>query len=112
MKGTLVTKSQSLSTQADYTGEGLKIDVNYNEDAITSTLMSLSGTIYKTATGTAEDHTYAGKFNGQLNGDDIEYSMSGVKSKDKATVVAALDDIEQLIAAGETNVPNNAQEGE
>lgn len=94
--GTLVTKIQNLSTLADYTGEGLKISVNYQEDAITSTLKSLSGNIYKEA-----DDSYAGRFDGKLNGEDIEYSMSGVKSRDMATVIGALGDIESIIKANE-----------
>ena len=94
--GTLRTKSQNMSTQADYENVGLKINVSYNEDAITSTLKSLSGTIYHAA-----DNTYAGNFNGQLNGEEIEYNLSGVKSKDMSDVFAALSDIETQIKAAE-----------
>ncbi len=97
--GTLTTKSQAKNTQAEYTGEGLTINVNYNEDAITSTLQSLNGTIYKT-----ENMTYAGNFNGQLNGEEIEYSMSGVKSSDMSIVIAAIDDIESIIKENEQPV--------
>ena len=70
--------------------------MNYNEDAITSTLQSLNGNIYKEA-----DNSYAGRFDGNKNGEDIEYSMSGVKSKDMATVIGALGDIEAQIKANE-----------
>lgn len=97
--GTLVTKSQAKNTQAEYTGEGLKINVNYNEDAISKTLQSLNGSIYHEA-----DNTYAGNFNGQLNGEEIEYSMSGVKSKDMVAVIEAIDDIETQIKASEEPV--------
>ena len=106
--GTLVTKSQAKNTQADYAGEGLTINVNYNEDAITSTLQSLNGTIYKSPTGTAQDRTYAGNFSGNLNGEEIEYSMSGVKSSDMPAVIAAIEDIESIIKANEQPVDNNA----
>ena len=94
--GTLTVKAKSLNTQAEYEGEGLKINVSYNEDAITSTLQSLNGNIYH-----AVDSTYAGNFNGQLNGEEIEYSLSGVKSKDFTIVITALEDIESQIKAGE-----------
>lgn len=102
--GTLVTKSQAKNTQAEYTGEGLTIKVNYNEDAITMTLKSLNGTIYKSATGTAEDRTYAGEFNGSLDGEEIKYNVNNVKSGDMATVIAAIDDIEEIIKANEQPV--------
>ena len=106
--GTLVTKSQSRNTQAEYTGEGLKINVNYNEDAITSTLKSLNGTIYKSPTGTAEDRTYAGEFYGNQDGDDMKYNMSNVKSGDMPAVIAAISDIESQIKASEQPVnPTN-----
>lgn len=102
--GTMETKAKSIQTQAEYTGEGLTINVNYNEDAITMTLKSLNGTIYKSATGTAEDRTYAGNFSGQLNGEEIEYSMSGVKSSDMPAVISAIEDIESIIKAQEQPV--------
>lgn len=97
--GTLTTKSKSLSTQAEYEGQGLKINVNYNEDAISNSLRSLSGSISH-----ADDQTYAGSFNGNLNGEEIEYSMNQVKSKDMAAVIAALADIEQQIRDAEQPV--------
>lgn len=102
--GTLTTKSKSLSTQAEYEGQGLKINVTYNEDAITMTLKSLNGNIYKSATGTAEDYTYAGNFNGNLNGEEIEYNLSQVKSADMPAVTAALADIEAIIKEQEQPV--------
>ena len=102
--GTLTTKSKSLSTQAEYEGQGLRINVTYNEDAITSTLRSLSGNIYKAPTGTAEDYTYAGNFNGNLNGEEIEYNLSQVKSADMPAVTAALADIEAIIRENEQPV--------
>ena len=102
--GTLTTKSKSLSTQAEYEGQGLKINVTYNEDAVTMTLKSLNGTINKSATGTAEDYTYAGNFNGNLNGEEIEYNLSQVKSADMPAVTAALADIEAIIREQEQPV--------
>lgn len=97
--GTLTIKSRSLATQADYADQenGLMINVNYNEDATTSTLKSINGTIYK-----QPDNTYGGNFNGQIQNDEMEYSISGVKSKDMAKVFAAIEDIEELIE-GENN---------
>ena len=97
--GTLTIKTRSLSTQAEYVNaeSGLTINVNYNEDATTSTLQSINGSIYKT-----ENMTYAGNFSGQPQGGEMEYSISCVKSKDMAKVFAAIEDIEKLIE-GENN---------
>ena len=97
--GTLVTKIQNLNTQAEYEGDGLKINVTYNEDAIARSLKSLSGNIYH-----AEDQTYAGNFNGNLNGEEIEYNLSQVKSADMPAVTAALADIESIIRENEQPV--------
>lgn len=96
--GTLTIKSRSLVTQADYADQenGLTINVNYNEDATTSTLNSINGTIYK-----QPDNTYGGNFNGQIQNGEMEYNLSGVKSKDMATVIGALGDIEAQIKANE-----------
>ena len=102
------TKAKSIQTQADYAGEGLQINVNYSEDAITSTLKSLNGTIYKSATGTAEDRTYAGEFYGSLDGEEIKYNVNNVKSGDMPAVIAAINDIEAMIKAQEQPVnPTN-----
>lgn len=105
--GNLVTKKKSLTTQAEYEGQGLKINVTYDEDAVSSTLKSLSGSISH-----ADDQTYAGNFNGNLNGEEIEYNLSGVKSKDMPAVIAALADIESIIKDAEqpVNGGSNAEE--
>ena len=101
--GNLTIKSQSLATQADYVDatSGLTINVSYNQDNTTGDLKSINGTIYKT-----DGMTYAGNFSGQPQGGEMEYSISGVKSKDMAKVFAAIEDIEELID-GENN---NAEE--
>ena len=99
--GTIETTSKSLKTQANYTGEGLKINVNYTEDAITSTLKSLNGSIYK-----ASDNTYVGEFDGQRQGDDVQYNTRNVKSEDMAVVSAALLDMQSIIVAAEQPQPN------
>mgnify|MGYP003434160021 CR=1 FL=1 len=97
--GNLTIKSQSLATQADYVDatSGLTINVSYNQDNTTGDLKSINGTIYKT-----DGMTYAGNFSGQPQGDEMEYSISGVKSRDMAKVFAAIEDIEELIE-GENN---------
>jgi hypothetical protein len=101
--GNLTIKSQSLATQADYVDatSGLTINVSYNQDNTTGDLKSINGTIYKT-----DGMTYAGNFSGQPQGGEMEYSISGVKSKDMAKVFAAIEDIEEQIE-GENN---NAEE--
>jgi hypothetical protein len=97
--GNLTIKSQILATQADYVDAtiGLTINVSYNQDNTTGDLKSINGTIYKT-----DGMTYAGNFSGQPQGDEVEYSVSGVKSKNMAKVFAAIEDIEELIK-GENN---------
>lgn len=98
--GTLTIKSQSLATQADYVDatSDLTINVSYNQDSTTSTLKNINGTIYKTA-----NMTYAGNYSGQPQDGEMEYSISGVKSKDMAKVFAAIEDIEELIEGENSN---------
>ena len=91
--GTLTVKSKSLNTQAEYEGEGLKINVKISEDAIEGGLKSLNGNIYH-----SDDSTYAGNFDGNQQNGEIEYSMSSVKSKDMPAVIAALTELEQIIS--------------
>ena len=99
--GTLTIKNRSLATQADYvnTEDGLTINLNYQQDATSMDLLSISGTVYKTA-----DMSYAGNFNGSPVNGEIEYSLSGVKRRDMGIIYDALTDIEEQIA-GE-NEPN------
>jgi len=100
-KGTMTIKSSSISTTADYVNqeEGLTINLSYQEDAVTKTLKSLSGSVYKTA-----DSSYAGNFNGTMQeGGDVEYSISGVKRKDMGVLFDCLTDIEEQIANKEEN---------
>lgn len=92
----LTVKSKSLNTQAEFNGQGLRINVNFTEDAFSKTLLSLNGKIYH-----AEDSTFAGNFNGQVNDGEMEYNMSGVKSKDMEAVLTAIADIEAQIRADE-----------
>lgn len=107
--GTLVTKSQSMATKADYTGNGLFINVNYSEDAMTSTLKTVNGTINKSSEQAPEQLIYAGNFNGELKDGEIQYNMSGVRSSDMPSVIAAIADIETIIKAGEQPVDNGAE---
>lgn len=104
--GTLTVKTRSLSTQAEYVNaeSGLTINVNYNEDVTTNTLQSINGSIYKT-----DGMTYAGNFSGQPQGGEMEYSISGVKSKYMAKVFDAIEDIEEQIEASKQPV-EQAQE--
>lgn len=88
--------SKSVQTGATYTEGIYKIEVSYNEDATTDTLMSINGTIFK-----GEDQTYAGNFNGNRNGEEMSYSFSGVKLSDMNAVTTMVIDIENIITNGE-----------
>ena len=100
--GNLTIKSQSLATQAEFVDatSGLTINVNYNQDNQTGDLKSINGTVYKT-----ENMAYAGNFNGQPNGGEMEYSIRDMKSKDMSKVFDAIEEIEDQIT-------NQNEEGE
>lgn len=89
--------SKSVTTGATYTDGQYKIEVSYNEDAQTNTLLSINGSIYK-----GENQTYAGNFNGNRNGDEMSYSFSGVKLADMNAVTTMVIDIETIITEGES----------
>lgn len=88
--------SKSVQTGATYTEGIYKVEVSYNEDATTDTLMSINGNIYK-----GEQQTYAGNFNGNRNGEEMSYSFSGVKLSDMNAVTTMVIDIENIITNGE-----------
>lgn len=98
-KGTLTVKSSSLRRSADYVNEesDIRMNVNYNIDDTTMTLTRIDGDIYRET-----DSTYVGNFNGNISGDSIQYSISGVRLSDMGDVYNALGDVEQLIAENET----------
>ena len=89
--------SKSMQSSATYTEGEYKIEVSYNEDATTNTLMSINGNIYK-----GEGQSYAGNFNGNRNGDEMSYSFSGVKLADMNAVTTMVIDIETIITEGES----------
>lgn len=88
--------SKSVQTGATYKEGIYKVEVSYNEDATTDTLMSINGNIYK-----GEQQTYAGNFNGNRNGEEMSYSFSGVKLSDMNAVTTMVIDIENIITNGE-----------
>jgi hypothetical protein len=88
--------SKSVTTGATYTEGDYKIEVSYNEDATTNTLMSINGSIYK-----GEGQSYAGNFNGNRNGEEMSYSFSGIKLADMNAVTTMVIDIESKIKEGE-----------
>lgn len=89
--------SKSITTGATYTEGDYKIEVSYNEDATTDTLMSINGNIYK-----GEQQDYAGNFSGNRNGEEMSYSFSGVKLADMNAVTTMVIDIETIITEGES----------
>lgn len=94
-KGTLTVKSSSLRRSAEYLNEDgdIRMNVNYSIDDTTMTLTRIDGDIYRVA-----DSTYVGNFNGNANGENFQYSISGVKLADMSDVYTALADVEGLIA--------------
>ena len=91
--GNFNVTNRSLTSQAEYTDptNGLIINVNYNEDAQSGTLKSITGSVR------TNENVHIGSFNGQSNNGEIEYNISA-KRKDMAAIVAALAEIEAQIA--------------
>lgn len=89
--------SKSMQSNATYTDGDYRIDVSYNVDAKTDTLMSINGSIYK-----GEGNSYAGNFSGSRNGEEMSYSFSGVKLADMNAVTTMVIDIETIITERES----------
>ena len=91
---TLTVKSSSLRRSAEYVNEDgdIRMNINYSIDDTTMTLTRIDGDIYRVA-----DSTYVGNFNGNVNGENFQYSLSGVKLSDMSDVYTALVDVEGLI---------------
>lgn len=86
--------SKSTQISATYTEGDYKVEVSYTEDATTSTLTNINGSFYK-----GESMTYAGNFNGNVNGgNEMSYSFREVRLADMGAVTEMVADIESKIS--------------
>ena len=96
--GRITVNSKSVSTNAKYENENVRIDFTHQKDMLTGKLTDINGNVFD-----LEGKTRKGYFSGRLNGDDIEYTFHGFKSLDaQELAVAAVKDIVEQIAETES----------
>ncbi len=85
--GTLVIKSQRLSTSANYedSERNLIIDANYEQDPTNGTLNMLSGSV----NDSGDQKTYIGNFNSRLVNGELQFNFSSIMDLTRLGDVAA-----------------------
>ena len=92
-----VIKSSILNSQYEFKDESIIVSGNFQKDAQTNVLVSISGECYRNVDGNMGDSF--GYFNGypSPNSDEMSYDLSQMKRADSELVWDAIDAIETEI---------------
>ena len=117
--GSFNIKQKRISTELEYVNEelGLKVEVNYSEEAVTKKVNSYNGNVYiigsQTNGGEPVGDIWAGNFNGKKNEEgNVTYDTNGVKKEIMPDISEALNDIEPFVYANEENQQQEEEGGE
>lgn len=115
--GSFNIKQKNISTNMEYVNEekGLKVQVNYSEDAVTKKVRSYSGDVYaigeETQDGQPVGDLWVGRFNGSKNEQgNVTYDTYGVKKEIMPDLFEALNDIEPFVYADEESQQQQQEE--
>lgn len=98
--GTMEITSSKLNKSYVYKNEDLVVNGNYQQNAESGALETISGTCYrKDAQGNQGD--YVCNFNGYIRDEKMHYNMSDMSLDDTAIVVTAIGEIETWINENE-----------
>ena len=95
--GTFIIKSTQLNNQYEYTNASVKVSGNYALDAQMNVEKSISGQVYEL------NGDYIGNFNGYLNGDEMQYTLSQMTRQKANLVWDAIDEIDAEINGANAN---------
>lgn len=90
-----VIKSSVLNSQYEFKDESIIVSGNFQKDAQTEALTSISGECYRNVEGEKGDNF--GYFNGYPSDDEVLYDLSQMKRADSMLVWGAIDEIEAEI---------------
>jgi len=94
--GTFVITSSALNNQYTYTNASVFVSGSYSLDAQTNVEQNISGQVYTVAQGGGQGD-YIGNFNGYLNGDEMQYTLSQMTRQKANMVWDAIDEIDAEI---------------
>jgi hypothetical protein len=116
--GSFNIKQKRISTELEYVNEelGLKVEVDYSEDAVTKKVRSYNGQVYtigsQTKSGEPVGDIWAGRFNGSKDDQgNVTYDTYGVKKEIMPDLTEALNDIEPFVYANEESQQETEEEG-
>ena len=89
-------KSQSLTTQYEYTNDDVMVYGNYNSDKTEADVQSVNGQVYRKPEGEGRGEV-VGNFSGTKGKDGMEYSLSKMTRRNTNLVWDAIDGIEAHI---------------
>lgn len=93
-------KSQSLTTQYEYTNDDVMVYGNYNSDKTEADVQSVNGQVYRKPEGEGRGEV-VGNFSGTMGKDGMEYSLSKMTRRNTNLVWDAIDGIEAHILSQE-----------
>lgn len=91
-----VVKSQSLTTQYEYTNDDVVVNGTYNSNKSETEVQSINGQVYRKPEGEGRGD-YAGNFTGTMGKDGMEYTLSKITRRNTNLVLDAIDGIEARI---------------
>jgi len=100
-----VVKSQSLTTQYEYTNDDVVVNGTYSSDKSEAEVQGINGQVYRKPEGEGRGE-YVGNFTGTMGADGMEYSLSKMTRRNTNLVWDAIDGIEARVLPAE-----NEEEG-
>ena len=89
-------KSQSLTTQYEYTNDDVVVNGTYSSDKSETEVQGINGQVYRKPEGEGRGE-YVGNFTGTMGTDGMEYSLSKMTRRNTNLVWDAIDGIEANI---------------
>lgn len=91
-----VVKSQSLTTQYEYTNDDVVVNGTYSSDKTEAEVQGINGQVYRNPVGEGRGE-YVGNFTGTMGSEGMEYSLSKMTRRNTKLVWDAIDGIEAHI---------------
>jgi len=91
-----VVKSQSLTTQYEYTNDDVVVNGTYSSDKSEAKVQGINGQVYRKPEGEGRGE-YVGNFTGTMGSEGMEYSLSKMTRRNTNLVWDAIDGIEARV---------------
>lgn len=91
-----VVKSQSLTTQYEYTNDDVVVNGSFSSDKTEADVQGINGQVYRKPENEGRGD-YVGNFTGTMGSEGMEYSLSKMTRRNTNLVWDAIDGIEAHI---------------